>query len=1126
MDRSDRETVDLLVNSDIYLTSIQKACVSVYNLGFKPFDVNTVHRRDRMLTAVIPRSDQCSMIQRVDHTMHQYINKQKKHAQKSRYRCSMDPSKDKETFQALAQFQLEESKDNNEGDRTKSKQKDAKASKKPLKIDPRGEIKVARPTNRMQLVIEEQKKLEEEAAQREKHAKRIASRYSLIDKEGVQFVYDDNGNKVPQHVFEKQREDKKAAEERAKTLENEAKMRKHEESKAANRKITSAGRSELWAKSSSHVERLRQQAISQRKDSPYWTPGELPSSTMALATEKAALPVVHVFQKWPNAQGEYDFAVASMMPGDILVTIEHCAHCRHHEDYTHHQSAQYAEMAKCLLDALRDTSSRYALRFFGLARGIDEEDALVVSKRQARAMSATRRSGGVEKGPNTDVNDDIALEDNAISQTLGKMRRTLSLTSYNVAATDYQAVRNEAKVQVLQAHNKHRIGAFEVQVTLCVAPRHGKRPSAHYPPSSPDNINQPQQPQPTELESNNIHQQRRPFSAPATPSRSSPNHHHSAEQPRQFIQHVLYSKLFHGAWPSIVKLRTRLEVLLDFHGVTRLVVGSTRSHHHTAANGAAGAGDKGNPVLTGLLSQMQHRHQVNAQRAREQQLKLRRRSTVLPLDQQLLGMELDLSKRKAAAAEEERRQQEQRKRLEDFLPPAFDHRNGLPPSAIATSIMNSRIGTPSLDDAGNHHPVETSNGQSHNTSPPYNFSHIQAHSHHHTHAHEEETLLKTLPLYSNSSPDKQRQRQYLDSLDDYHSVQSAGPTTKSSALVSHPSLFNVDINTDHDDDELAQTNQLSPHTAGSAQQQHSHGHAKTSKDTQSQQSQPQPPVDGKGYQKVASKSLLVQVQHNGGGGEGEGIDTPVSVLTHDDRAFLPLRSPSPVHTTSAGGNLRQASFFPDSAINTGPNVTESSTKAGSNSSNDKPSAKKKDRTVPAAPRPTVILAPPVARPTHQHTSYDEKPHNNSSSSLDSPPPPSSSAAGGANGKTETETEAFDINAPLATVQGDQVSLSDHFKHHESDLLKQALQSIQEMLGKDDDNHARNPEDADYDYYNYDDDGRNGGLRRMDTYDDPFWRQLESGESIRMSISFARKDDDDGGDGGGHLVELSPLPLKN
>ena len=178
VDISDFDPVNLLTQNEVYLNAVQKASISVYSLGFKPLDPNTIHRKDGLLTAVVPRLDQAPFLDRVDASVHSYIRQKRKQDQTSRMRCSMDPNSD--VMKHLSNFQAQNGAVNPSHDDEKSSRKaKGKNKKKVVKINPNEEIRAARPTSRMEKEKEERQKLEEELKKQEEHRQRIAKRFVI-----------------------------------------------------------------------------------------------------------------------------------------------------------------------------------------------------------------------------------------------------------------------------------------------------------------------------------------------------------------------------------------------------------------------------------------------------------------------------------------------------------------------------------------------------------------------------------------------------------------------------------------------------------------------------------------------------------------------------------------------------------------------------------------------------------------------------------------------------------------------------------------------------------------------------------------------------------------------------------
>lgn len=1069
VDISDFDPVNLLTQNEVYLNAVQKASISVYSLGFKPLDPNTIHRKDGLLTAVVPRLDQAPFLDRVDASVHSYIRQKRKQDQTSRMRCSMDPNSD--VMKHLSNFQARNGAVNSPHDDGKSTKAKGKNKMKVVKINPNEEIRAARPTSRMEKEREERQKLEEELKKQEEHRQRIAKRF-VIMKDGEEMVYDDNGNKVPLHVFEKQRaEKKKELEQKKKREEDEvAKVRRDALAKA----LTS--QRELWVKSSTHVERLRQQAITQQKEYPFWQPGTLPASTITMATEKAALPPLIVFQKFPKT-GEYDAAVHSMVPGDILITIEHCDHCHHHDEFTHHQSHQYEEMAKLVTQALKETAQRYALRFFSINRGIDEVDALKLSKSHAQStikqVEAMRSPGTTHHASNflslgmgssyplnhsssngVDLKDEVAQEERAIEQTLTKLKRSLSFRSFNIAANDFQAVRNDAKVQVLQTHNKHRIGAFEVQVTLCINPNahhhhhmHARSPhgTPQRPQSAPSSSLKSSQPQSSSYAGNG--------------GFSEPIH----DQPRQLIQHVLYSKLYHGAWPSIMKLRERLEVLLDTHGVTRLVAGSTVRSSFFASGSVAKRPDSApspNPVLTGPLSAMEQHHRENLRKIEEQQRRMRRRhssSSPVALEQMNLAAELQREAEEDAAAASQWQEKELKKikPLEELLPPVFDNRQSVAAvsrhgsmaesgssvsplkQALAPSHApppNKKVPPPPSLHPGVNSPIISPSLQ---TKQPFQRTFSGATVENNQHQAHDNTAAPAEPTsQANTSQRK-----------------APPPALETGADSKDVSLSEADVN--DMDDEILRT------MRAAESQKHAHDWSDE-------------PVKGTDTpDKVSKRSALSATSSSFSSPEGiVKLGKTKSVSFYGD-------------VDKVAANVDEPSIKPEATVAAKVELAAASTALTA------PSLKKADEEIspikkpPSAPRPTMIKKPSLrSQPSMKDLDSD---------------------AGDDADSAEQDPDATPATGGSAMGSAKSSSLSEHFKQNDTNTLREALLSIQRMLSNEEDDSDENL------HYDRFDDEEHPHLMRSDTFaDDPFFQKLEN-ESVsvmRISVNLGQDLSDD------------------
>jgi hypothetical protein len=97
--------------------------------------------------------------------------------------------------------------------------------------------------------------------------------------------------------------------------------------------------------------------ISQKAMLPCWTPQYYPSSTFALKKDEQILPLKAV-HPWP----EY----SSLGDGEVMVTIELCSGCEHHQLYTHHKEEHYREVADAVENALAGAAARIGVEQFSV----------------------------------------------------------------------------------------------------------------------------------------------------------------------------------------------------------------------------------------------------------------------------------------------------------------------------------------------------------------------------------------------------------------------------------------------------------------------------------------------------------------------------------------------------------------------------------------------------------------------------------------------------------------------------------------------------------------------------------------------------------------------------------------
>jgi len=69
-----------------------------------------------------------------------------------------------------------------------------------------------------------------------------------------------------------------------------------------------------------------------------------------------------------------------LKPLDVILTIEHCWCCHEHNEVTHHDEANYRNVAKSIHDAMVQVAQQYNIRYYSLIKPIEFDDQLELSK--------------------------------------------------------------------------------------------------------------------------------------------------------------------------------------------------------------------------------------------------------------------------------------------------------------------------------------------------------------------------------------------------------------------------------------------------------------------------------------------------------------------------------------------------------------------------------------------------------------------------------------------------------------------------------------------------------------------------------------------------------------------------
>jgi hypothetical protein len=188
----EHEYKSILTENETYLDALQRSSIPVLQLGFEELKYKCGHKLSRSSPKpVIPIVEQVEFLDRLDHTM-KFLH----------YEMQDTPNKEQRRASYLSP------KGGGVGvgvtiDFAKMFPKKNKKPKKASNETTRPESpNCARPTNRMIQIEEEAKKLHEEKEKEEVHRKRIVQEYDIVE-DGVKYVYNYHGVKIPADKLQK-----------------------------------------------------------------------------------------------------------------------------------------------------------------------------------------------------------------------------------------------------------------------------------------------------------------------------------------------------------------------------------------------------------------------------------------------------------------------------------------------------------------------------------------------------------------------------------------------------------------------------------------------------------------------------------------------------------------------------------------------------------------------------------------------------------------------------------------------------------------------------------------------------------------------------------------------------------
>ena len=231
------EFQDILIKNETYLRSIQRAGISIYNLGFEDLEFQsleqptTPHAHSTSLRAIIPREDQADFLYMIDkslrkagvfspkkskHALVDTNNKHKKHTKGGPASPSSRPSSAKAGMIPEEDEGEGSNSHSGGGGKAKINMKDWLPPKWEPKTTVPLNVNCARPINRTIQEEEAKKKLQAEIAAEKKKWKKLGQRFDLVDGEGEKYCYDYHGRKMAEDEYERRKEEQRKQEEIAK----------------------------------------------------------------------------------------------------------------------------------------------------------------------------------------------------------------------------------------------------------------------------------------------------------------------------------------------------------------------------------------------------------------------------------------------------------------------------------------------------------------------------------------------------------------------------------------------------------------------------------------------------------------------------------------------------------------------------------------------------------------------------------------------------------------------------------------------------------------------------------------------------------------------------------------------
>jgi hypothetical protein len=219
---------DVLTHNETYLRAVQRAGISIYNLGFENLEFpglerplsRSPHKGRKCLQAIVPKDGQIDFLDSINKSLIKagvFVKSSQHKQNKNNINKKKQPPG--RPYSACAKLQAPQSSESSndpaheegqgEGQRKlPNRGKLVTTGLKPKRWStvPQ-EVSAARPVRRMLEQHEKELELAKEIEREKLKQKKIGERFDLIDADGDKYVYDLQGRRVKESEFEKQKQE-------------------------------------------------------------------------------------------------------------------------------------------------------------------------------------------------------------------------------------------------------------------------------------------------------------------------------------------------------------------------------------------------------------------------------------------------------------------------------------------------------------------------------------------------------------------------------------------------------------------------------------------------------------------------------------------------------------------------------------------------------------------------------------------------------------------------------------------------------------------------------------------------------------------------------------------------------